>query len=121
MIDIIWSANLLHLFSWEKQVAALRAMAKLLEDKPDRMIVGRFMGFKERPGEYKVVFRGQEQVSYRHDAGTFRKLWGEALGEQWEVEADDVEWEESLKLRTKEKAVKTWDVEVRFVGRRVTE
>lgn len=94
-------------------------MARLLDAKPDAMIVGRFMGFSS-PGKYEYTFKGRHQECYRHNDASFRRLWSEALGEAWELEVEVNEWKEALKLRTLEKPVKTWDVEVKFVGRRMS-
>jgi hypothetical protein len=120
-IDMIWNSNLLHLFSWDKQLVALQTMLKLLGKSPDALIAGRFMGYSSF-GEYSFVFKGEQQLSYRHNDVSFRRLWEvacEGLEEIWEMDVEAPEWTETLKLKTQDKQVRTWDVEVKFVGRRV--
>lgn len=121
-LDIVWTSNVLHLFSWDKQIAALTMMLKLLTESSDPLIAGRFMGHAIS-GVHKFGFGGKEESQYRHNGESFKKLFQTAcdeLGQVWEVDVEAPEWTETLKFKSKEKLVSTWTLEIKFVARRST-
>lgn len=118
-IDIIWTASVIHLWGWKKQVLALRAMLSLLDASEEPLLAGRMMGYSVA-GEYAFVSGGKEESFYRHNAASFRELFREASRgfEGWDVEVEAPVWEENLKIRTGEEPGTRWDVEVKFVAQR---
>ncbi|OCK87375.1 uncharacterized protein K441DRAFT_594416 [Cenococcum geophilum 1.58] len=119
--DVIWTSNVLHLFTWEKQVTAVAAMLKLLSKSSNSMIAGRFMGHST-PGGYNYGFRGQEESIYRHDDQSFKKMFQTAcdgLEEAWEADVEAPEWKETLELRSQGELDSTWTLELKFVARRL--
>ena len=94
-IDIVWAASFLHLFPWDRQVTAVTNLVHLLKPRPGSLVMGRQLG-SVRPGEYDVMKDGRWQ--YRHDVGSFERLWGEVgktTQTRWRVEAslDEVDFE----------------------------
>jgi hypothetical protein len=81
-IDIIWSGSFLHLFEWNRQIAVVTKMFKLLKPHSECMIVGRVLGHKET-GEY-VLENGA--MVYHHDIDSFKRMFYsacEVVGEKW--------------------------------------
>ncbi|KAF2727121.1 hypothetical protein EJ04DRAFT_451979 [Polyplosphaeria fusca] len=119
--DIIWTGNVLHLFDWDGQIAAMEFMLKLLNPGPGSLIAGRFMGHS-KSGEYRYNFRGGLEIMYRHNEKSFRRLFQTIIAgtsETWEVDVASPDWHETLQLRRSEDSDPTWTVEVKFVARRV--
>jgi hypothetical protein len=120
-VDMIWTSNMLHLFTWDQQVKIIGTMLKLLKSSPDPMIAGRFMGHSAA-GEYAMRSKEQVQSIYRHNDQSFEQMFQascDALVEEWEVEIEAPEWSETLNLKTDEGLQSTWTVEVKFVAHRL--
>lgn len=93
-LDIINAASFFHLFDWDRQVNVAKQVVKLLRPVPGSLLVGRHSG-NVRPGEREgSEIRG---VIYRHDAGSWKRLWeqvGRETGTEWEVDVTEERWEE---------------------------
>jgi len=86
-VDVLQASAFLHLFTWEKQVEAGRAIVRFMKTEPGAMVVGTQVGSR-RPGLYEQV------RMFLHDVESFGRLWGEigeATGSEWRVEAVLVE------------------------------
>ncbi|KAF2445164.1 hypothetical protein P171DRAFT_336332, partial [Karstenula rhodostoma CBS 690.94] len=75
-IDIVWTASVIHLWGWERQVRALKIMLGLLDVVAEPVLVGRIMGFSAA-GEYVFESKGKEESFYRHNEESFKKLFKE--------------------------------------------
>jgi hypothetical protein len=85
-MDILHVGLFLHLFDWPEQVAACERIVSILKQKNGVLVLGQQMG-TTIPGQ---VIHGHK-ILFKHDAGTFEKLWaevGEKTGTQWKVTAN---------------------------------
>lgn len=85
-VDIINSASLFHLFSWEKQVKAMIQMAQLTSG-PGALIAGHNVG-REPAGVTENKWY-KNNPPFLHNEDSFHRIWdevGEATSTKWEVE-----------------------------------
>lgn len=86
-IDIIHASAFFHLFNWEQQVQACRALVGFGRPQQHTIIVGRQVG-SVTPGEFPSFQPGT--TGFRHDPSTLQKLWdevGKLTGTRWVVDA----------------------------------
>ncbi|KAE8443288.1 hypothetical protein EG329_002004 [Mollisiaceae sp. DMI_Dod_QoI] len=96
----------LHLFGWERQVAASEQIVRLLKQEKGAMFLGEMAGcqgggLRGGPARAGVGKEETKQWQYLHDEGSFEKLWGEVAEKtntvgRWKIES-------SFKLRRLEK------------------
>ena len=91
-IDIILVKAFFHLFSWERQVLAVRVLISILKPRPGSMVMGMNLGSIE-PAEHDLKPGGPK--TFRHSPDTFAELWREAAGDEaglWKVDgsADNI-------------------------------
>jgi len=96
----------LHLFDWERQVAACEQIIRLLKEEKGAMFLGEMVGcqgggLRGGPAKPGIGKEETKQLQYLHDEGSFEKLWGEVAEKtntvgQWKIES-------SFKLRRQEK------------------
>ena len=82
--DVLHCSAFFHLFPLPDQIRAAKNIAGLV--KMGGAIVGRQSG-STKPGEVPAIKPGS--TSFRHDVGTFRRLWdevGEATRTKWTVD-----------------------------------
>ncbi|KAF2429774.1 hypothetical protein EJ08DRAFT_634942 [Tothia fuscella] len=91
--DIIYTAIFYHLWSYDVQKSACIATVKLLKPKAGSTVFGWQLGAEPA----REVVRGIDErrkehgVMFRHDEGSWEKLWrevGKETGTEWRVEAD---------------------------------
>jgi hypothetical protein len=85
--DIVLASSVFHLFSLEQQVQVARRVVRLLKDEVGVMAVGHQIGRAEME---RVGDAGEESETkmYRHDAGSWRKMWedvGREARTRWDV------------------------------------
>ncbi|KAF8856460.1 hypothetical protein BDZ45DRAFT_715343 [Acephala macrosclerotiorum] len=89
-IDIIYAGSFLHLFDYKGQFNACKAIVKLLSEKKDSLLVGRQVG-NLTAGE-RVHRTNKGQSMFRHNAGSFKKMWedvGKETGTKWSVDVNE--------------------------------
>lgn len=89
-IDIIIANQFLHLFDWEGQIAAMKAIVKL--SKPGSIVIG-----YQRAQVPAQEIRRPWGTMYLHDLDTFQKIWQRVeleTGSKWDVETDLVDLRE---------------------------
>jgi hypothetical protein len=85
-IDIVFCSSLLHVFSWDQMIAAVKRMVALTTEGPGAIICGRQLGSTE-PGDLPLP----SGSSYRHSPESFKKFFaqvGEETGTRWKVESE---------------------------------
>ena len=91
-IDILYVAQVLHQWEWDKQVEGAKRLVDL--SRPGTVVFGFQLG-SVTPKVTLVPH--QEHGYYRHDAGTWKKMWdqvGEETGTKWDAKATLRTWEE---------------------------
>ncbi|KAF6226119.1 hypothetical protein HO133_008985 [Letharia lupina] len=87
-IDIIYASQFFHLWGWNNQVEAGKAVTKLLNPARRSLIVGYQIGaIVPKEHQHSPTKEGK---MYLHDRTSLQKLWGEvgeATGTKWMVEA----------------------------------
>lgn len=86
-IDILLVKAFFHLFSWEKQVLAVRILISILKPSPGSMVIGMHLG-SIKPAEHELRPGGPK--TFRHSPDTFAELWREAAGDEagsWKVDS----------------------------------
>lgn len=81
--EYVYSANVVHLFDYNNQIAFLRVLAFLT--KPGGLIWGRQVGEEETSATHSVKLEGKGE---RFTPNEFRRMWMEAIG----VKTNDLEW-----------------------------
>ena len=82
--DVVHCSAFFHLFPLADQGRAAKKIAQLV--RVNGVIVGRQSG-SVKPSEVPAIMPGS--TSFRHDVGTFQRLWdeaGEATGTEWSVD-----------------------------------
>jgi SAM-dependent methyltransferase len=92
--DILYTACLYHLWSWEVQLKASIASTKLLKPEPGSVIFGWQIGASPAKEISRNLDdnRAEHTTMYRHDEASLTKLWevvGEETGSKWFVEAEN--------------------------------
>ncbi|GKZ25563.1 hypothetical protein AbraIFM66951_001335 [Aspergillus brasiliensis] len=91
-VDMINAASFFHLFDWDTQVKLAKRVITLLKPKPGSIVVGRHVG-DYNPGELEASELGSK--IWRHDLGSWRRLWeqvGRETGSEWIVDVTAEEW-----------------------------
>jgi SAM-dependent methyltransferase len=124
-VDIIWIGAVLHLFSWENQVKAVKNMLRLLSPHPHSLIVGRVLG-NTHTGEWAVggvgtENRGSRVTYYGHNKDTFKKMFHEAtdaMGEKWQIEVESIplKIDDFVKVSGAEGSLPEGSIDLRFVA-----
>lgn len=89
--DIAFLGSLLHLWNWQQQADALRAIIKLM--RPEALVIGCQLG-RVTGIEVDTGWRTGGKTYFMHDPETIEKLWREASlnsDTQWEVTARTVD------------------------------
>ena len=86
-IDVIWTASMLHEFSWEKQMQILKEL--IGTTKPGSLVAGIVAG---QVGGKRVQtnWKGKQEF-FHHDTETMKRLWAQAASEsetEWTVRAE---------------------------------
>ncbi|KAJ5317856.1 hypothetical protein N7508_002364 [Penicillium antarcticum] len=117
-VDIVNAGYFFHLFDWDRQVAAVKHVVRLVRMQPGSLLVGRQAGRKDPidPDDKKNA-----PQQYRHDIETWKRLWRQVekeTGTKWEVEAWMEPWEGAdLVFAKYHPSVET--CKLRFVSRRL--
>lgn len=93
-IDVLYAGSILHLFSYEGQIDACKAIVKLLRDKKDSVLLGRQVG-AAKAGE-DVHRTNKDQTMFRHNPDSFRKMReevGKLTNTEWRVEVEAISLE----------------------------
>lgn len=88
-MDMIFIADMLHMFQWDQQVVLAKECLQLLKQKPGSLIFGRNAGTIGEPRWVDV----KVGKAYRHNASSIQKMWNEAAskaGVQIETKAQDL-------------------------------
>lgn len=117
-IDVVNAASFFHLFSWDKQVEAVKRVIALLRPRAGSILIGRQAG-QNSPKDPSD--KENSPKNYRHDIDSWKRLWeqvGRETGTQWQVDAWKEEWQGL------DKGFDKWHEDVqsfklRFVVRRV--
>ncbi len=86
--DIVHAASFFHLFDWDGQVAAAKAIVSLLDPDSNNLIIGRQAGRVEA-GDFTAQVE-QTKSRYWHNPDSWVRLWnrvGDETGTRWKVEA----------------------------------
>jgi SAM-dependent methyltransferase len=89
-IDIIYTGAFFHLFNLNEQERIALRIVRLLAPRPGSMLVGQQTG-ADSPGEYSRSSDKGGRKSFRHNAQSWKELWGrigEQTGSRWTVEAN---------------------------------
>ncbi len=97
-IDVVYAASFLHLFGWDDQVKICKRIIKTLKPQKGSMVFGRQTGNvrgREVPNTPRVSNDSAAMI-WRHDVGSFARLWDEAgreTGTMWKTwgELDELE------------------------------
>ncbi|TID18988.1 S-adenosyl-L-methionine-dependent methyltransferase-like [Venturia nashicola] len=97
--DVIYATCLFHLWSWDVQLKASIATAKLLKPEAGAVVFGWQIGASPAKEITRNLgkTRAEHSTMFRHDAASLKKMWhlvGEETGTRWVVEAknDVPEW-----------------------------
>ena len=86
-IDMIYAANIVHLFNWADQLVLAKRVAMVLKPVPGSLVLGRQRG-NIKPGEYEHR-TNEKRTMFRHSEESFRKMWDdveEITGIKWHVD-----------------------------------
>jgi SAM-dependent methyltransferase len=88
--NMIWSSFVYHLWNWDEQLRASIQTARLLKSRRGSMLIGIQLGTSPAMEVLRVrgSGRSQPQPMFRHDGGSFRRLWEqveEVLGIEFDV------------------------------------
>lgn len=92
--DMIFASCLYHLWSWDVQLKASIASAKLLKPEAGAVIFGWQVGASRAKEIHRDLdkTRAEHTTMFRHDKNSLTKLWdlvGEKTGTKWIVEAEN--------------------------------
>ena len=95
-IDIVNMAHVLHIWDWERQVAAAKKVCSFT--RPGSMVVGSQVGNVDAKD---VVLEAIPTPQWRHNPASFQRLWdqvGVETGTEWKCQAwlrswDDMGWD----------------------------
>lgn len=93
-ISIVYAGSFFHLFDWESQKAVGLRVVRLLKAEPGSVLVGRQVGNVESGEEPRGAAPG-ERKRFRHDPGSWKKLWDDICretGTRWDVHAELDDW-----------------------------
>lgn len=120
-IDVIYAGSFLHLFSWDDQVKACKAMIKILKPRKGSIVFGRQTGNLKG----QEVERRKQNFDHsggaplwRHDVESFTKLWdlaGATTGTKWKTWGTLDEAEETGSGHWAEKGIRQLKFEVERV------
>jgi hypothetical protein len=119
-IDVLWCGTLLHHCDWAHQVVAVKHMLGLLSVHPDSVVVGRVLG-STAPGAFPAA-DGSDRLEYRHDVGSFKRMFHEAaesLDQKWAMEVEAHQYQGQLALKNPHFAPDAGLQEVSFIARRL--
>ena len=89
-MDIVYTGDLFHLFGLDEQERIARKVVKLLVPRPGAMVLGRQTG-SAVPGNHARAGDTSGRQHFRHNANSWRELWGrvgDMTGSEWAVEAE---------------------------------
>ncbi|KAJ5222627.1 uncharacterized protein N7469_008867 [Penicillium citrinum] len=92
-VDIVNAASFFHLFSWDKQVEAVKRVITLLRPQAGSLLIGRQAGQNNPKDPYD---KQDPPKNYRHDIDSWKSLWvqvGRETGTKWLVDAWKEEWQ----------------------------
>lgn len=76
-IDVIYAGSFFHLFSWNDQINICKRIIKTLKPQKGSSVFGRQTGnVKGRAVDNKHDDKANAEPVWRHDADTFKKMWG---------------------------------------------
>ena len=78
-VSVIWTSAFLHLWDLSGQMAVCRKILLLLRDEPGVRALGRQLGSRIPHEKKHVTNKGG--LMYKHSPESFRKMWGELLGQ----------------------------------------
>jgi SAM-dependent methyltransferase len=92
--DVLFTACLYHLWSWDVQLKASIASATLLKPESGAVVFGWQIGASPAREISRNLDdnRAEHTTMYRHDKASLKKLWhlvGEKTGSKWVVEAEN--------------------------------
>lgn len=85
-VDILFICHVLHQFSWERHVEALKCLVDLMRPVSGTQMVG----FQIGNNDARVHETYKSASAFLHDADSFKKLWdvvGNETGTKWDVAA----------------------------------
>lgn len=105
-LRVVQLGMILHLFTWEEQLAAFENTIALLRDEPGVLIIGQATGNLDGVVTQTLTVGGANRGTCKHNVESFKKLikeFEDRTGTQWDVEA---ELDEGLSVND---GKRTWD------------
>ncbi|KAF3920204.1 hypothetical protein AA313_de0205848 [Arthrobotrys entomopaga] len=77
-LDILYASLIFHHFTWEQQIDIAKRMVNFLCDKPDSMIVGRLVAYRnvKETEQIAAIQSIQRLQPFHHDLDSWKKMWG---------------------------------------------
>lgn len=105
-LSVVQLGMILHLFTWEEQVAAFENAVALLRDKPGVLIIGQATGNLDGVVTQTLTVGGANKGTCKHNVESFQRLvkdFEARTGTKWDVKA---ELDEGLSVHD---GKRTWD------------
>lgn len=105
-LRVVQLGMILHLFTWEEQLAAFENAIALLRDEPGVLIIGQATGNLDGVVTQTLTVGGANKGTCKHNVESFQRLIGDVEARtrtQWDIKAD---LDEGLSVND---GKRTWD------------